>query len=168
MISHVDTEFLDCFVGGLSALNTSSRFTCPQIIPHGWALGETYAFGHAGTDHPCSKRSENLPGCSFYPLHSKYAHRSSVPVEIKMVSVLCVVPGLSSNLPNFTFHAWQCHSSVHRLSSCRTLFQVRLFVNVHAPAMQPDDFCGATLACSSERAALWVPKRTHRMSLLVG
>jgi hypothetical protein len=35
IISSVNTEFLDCFMGGLPALATFSRFTCPQIIiPH--------------------------------------------------------------------------------------------------------------------------------------
>jgi hypothetical protein len=32
-----------------------------------------------------------------------------------MVPISCFVPGLLSNMPNFTFHASQSHSSVHRL-----------------------------------------------------
>jgi hypothetical protein len=38
------TNFLDCFVGELPALDTFSRITCPQIIPHKLAFGETCTF----------------------------------------------------------------------------------------------------------------------------
>jgi hypothetical protein len=46
-ISSDITEFLDCFIRGLPALDTFLRFTCPQIIPHELALGETCTFVHA-------------------------------------------------------------------------------------------------------------------------
>jgi hypothetical protein len=46
-LSPVNTELLDCFMGGLPALDTLSRFTGPQIIPHELAFGETCTFVHA-------------------------------------------------------------------------------------------------------------------------
>jgi hypothetical protein len=35
--SHVNTKVLYCFMGGWPALDTFSRFTCPQIIPHNYS-----------------------------------------------------------------------------------------------------------------------------------
>jgi hypothetical protein len=40
IFKHVNTEFLDS-CGGLPDLDTFSRFTCPHIIPHKLAFGET-------------------------------------------------------------------------------------------------------------------------------
>jgi hypothetical protein len=64
IISHVNTEFLDCFMGGLPALDTFPRCTCPQIIPHKLAFLRLAHLCTLCTDHPCSNCSENLPGCS--------------------------------------------------------------------------------------------------------
>jgi hypothetical protein len=41
-----------------------------------------------------------------------------------MVTVSSFVPGLLSKLPTFTFHAWQCHSSVHGLLSHTTTYNL--------------------------------------------
>jgi hypothetical protein len=71
IISHVNTEFLDCFMGGLPALGTFPRFACPQIIPHKLAFSRLAHLCTPCTDHPCSNCSENLPGCSFQCLLSK-------------------------------------------------------------------------------------------------
>jgi hypothetical protein len=65
IISYVNTEFLDCFMGGLPALDTFSRFTCPQIIPDKLTFLRLAHLCTPCTDHPCSNCSENLPGCSF-------------------------------------------------------------------------------------------------------
>jgi hypothetical protein len=54
IISHVHTEFLDCFMGGLPALDTFPRFTCPQIIPHKLAVLRLAHLCTPCTDHPCS------------------------------------------------------------------------------------------------------------------
>jgi hypothetical protein len=79
IISHINTEFLDCFTGGLPALDTFPRFTCPHnIIPHKLAFLILAHLCTLCTDHPCSNCSENFPGCSFQRLLSKYASRTSV------------------------------------------------------------------------------------------
>jgi hypothetical protein len=65
IISHVNTEYLDCFMGSLPALDTFPRFTCPQIIPHTLAFLRLAHLCTLCTDHSCSNCSENLPGCSF-------------------------------------------------------------------------------------------------------
>jgi hypothetical protein len=68
------------------------------------------------TEHPCSKCSESLSGISFYHLLFKHVDRTSVILFRKnMVSISCFVPGFLSNVPNFTCHASQRHSSVHGL-----------------------------------------------------
>jgi hypothetical protein len=118
IISHVNTEFLDCFMGRLPALDTFPRFTCPQIIPHKLAILRLAHLCTPCTDQPCSNCSENLPGCSFQRLFIKYASRTSVLLfRKKLVTVSSFVPALLSKLPTFTFHASQCHSSVHGLLS---------------------------------------------------
>jgi hypothetical protein len=78
IISHVNTEFSDCFMGGLPALDTFPRFTCPQIIPHKLAFLRLAHLCTPCTDHPCSTCSENFSGCSFQRLLSEYASRTSV------------------------------------------------------------------------------------------
>jgi hypothetical protein len=83
IISHVNTEFLDCFMGGLPALDTFPRFTCPQIIPHKLAFLRLAHLCTLCTDHPCSNCSQNLPGCSFQRLFFKYASRTSVLLSSK-------------------------------------------------------------------------------------
>jgi hypothetical protein len=63
LMSYAETEILDCFMGGLQALDTFSRVTCPQIISHKSVFGETCAhLCTLCTDHRCSNFSENLPG----------------------------------------------------------------------------------------------------------
>jgi hypothetical protein len=62
----------------LPALDTISRFTCPQIIPHKLACGENCTLCTPCTDLPCSNCSENFPGSSFHHPISKYANRPSV------------------------------------------------------------------------------------------
>jgi hypothetical protein len=49
--THINTEFLDCFMGALTALDTFPRFTRPQIIPHELAFVETCTFMHATAVH---------------------------------------------------------------------------------------------------------------------
>jgi hypothetical protein len=78
IISHVHTEFLDCFMGRLPALDTFPRFTCPQIIPRKLAVLRLAHLCTPCTDHPCSNCPESLPGCSFQRLFFKYASRTSV------------------------------------------------------------------------------------------
>jgi hypothetical protein len=78
IISHVNTELLDCFMGGLPALDTFPRFTCPQIIPHKLAFLRLEHLCTPCTDHPCSNCSEILPRCSFQRLSFKCASRTSV------------------------------------------------------------------------------------------
>jgi hypothetical protein len=78
IISHINIEFSYCFMGGLPALDTFPRFTCPQIIPHKLAFLRLAHLCTPCTDHPFSNCSENLPGCSFQRLLSKYASRTSV------------------------------------------------------------------------------------------
>jgi hypothetical protein len=114
IISHVNTEFLDCFMGGLPALDTFPRFTCPQIIPHKLAFLRLSHLCTPCTDHPCSNCSENLPGSSCQRLLSTYASRTSV---LQLSKKWSFVRGLHMN---FTFHASQRHSSVHRLLSHTT------------------------------------------------
>jgi hypothetical protein len=60
IISHVNTEILDCFIGGLPALDNFSGFTCPKTIPHKLAFGETLCTHLCTpcTNHPCSNCSE--------------------------------------------------------------------------------------------------------------
>jgi hypothetical protein len=120
IISHVNTEFLDC----LPALDTFPRFTCPQIIPHKLAflrLAHLRLAHTPCTDHPCSNCCQNLPGCSFQRPFFKYASRTSVLLSSKkwrLFQVLFV--DFLSKLPTFTLHASQCHSSVHGLLSHTT------------------------------------------------
>jgi hypothetical protein len=79
IISHINTEFLDFFMGGLPALDTFPRFACPQIIPNKLAFLRLAHLCTPCTDHPCSNCSENLPGIySLQRLLSKYASRTSV------------------------------------------------------------------------------------------
>jgi hypothetical protein len=70
-------------MGGLPALDTFPRFTCPQIIPHKLAFLRLAHLCTPCTDHPCSNCSENLPGCSFQRLFFKYASRTSVLLSSK-------------------------------------------------------------------------------------
>jgi hypothetical protein len=66
-------------MGDLPALDTFSRFTCPQIIPQKLAFGETCTFVHT-VHRPflLQLNSENLPESSFHRLLSKYASRTIV------------------------------------------------------------------------------------------
>jgi hypothetical protein len=57
IISHVNTEFLDCFTRGLLALDTFPRFTCPQIIPHKFSFLRLAHLCTPCTDHPNSNCS---------------------------------------------------------------------------------------------------------------
>jgi hypothetical protein len=66
IISHINSGFLDCLMGGLPSLDTFSRFTCPLIILHRLAFGETCTFVHPVHNHPCCNCSEILPGSSFH------------------------------------------------------------------------------------------------------
>jgi hypothetical protein len=78
IISHINTEFSDCFMGGLPALDTFPRLTCPQIIPHKLAFLRLAHLCTPCTDHPFSNCFENFLGCSFQHLLSKCASRTSV------------------------------------------------------------------------------------------
>jgi predicted RNA-binding Zn-ribbon protein involved in translation (DUF1610 family) len=92
IISHINTEFLDCFLGGLPALDTFPRFTCPQIIPHKLAFLRLAHLCTPCTDNPCSNCSKQFPGCSFQRLLSKYASRTNVLLlSKKMVTLLSFV-----------------------------------------------------------------------------
>jgi hypothetical protein len=64
--------------GGCQPWTHFQHSVVPRSFLISWSLVRLAHFCTPCTDHPCSNRSENLPGSSFYHLFSKYANRTSV------------------------------------------------------------------------------------------
>jgi hypothetical protein len=71
MISHVNAEFLDCFMGGLPSA-TFTRFTCPLIIPLKLVVGENIF----------ARCAQTIPA----PIALKFTRRltSSPPFQVRL------------------------------------------------------------------------------------
>jgi hypothetical protein len=117
IISHVNNEFLDCFMGGLPALDTFPRITCPQIIPHKLALLRL---------HICARHAQTIPAPIALKIYQDARFSASfLNMQAEIVFSCSGKHGdcfkfcccTFVKLPIFTFHASQCHSSVHGLLS---------------------------------------------------
>jgi hypothetical protein len=132
-------------MGGLPALDTFSRYACSHIIPHKLAFGGLLI---------CARRAQTIPAPIALRMYlpSKYANRISVLLFRKIVFVSWLCSGLLSNMPNFTFHASQRHSSVHGLWS-RTTFEYLLrvgFLENLYRFVSSHELCGTACAFACE------------------
>jgi hypothetical protein len=116
IVSHAITDFLDCFMGGLQALATFSRFICPQIIPHKLAFGETCTFVHA------VHRPSLLKLKIYQETHSITCFSDTQTELVLFCSgkngfYVLSFGVLLKNMPNATIHASPRHATLHGLLS---------------------------------------------------
>jgi hypothetical protein len=78
IISHVNTEFLDYFMGGCQPWKHFQDSLVPRLILIKWPLVRLAQTCKLCTDHPRSNCFESLTGSLFYHLLSEYANRPSV------------------------------------------------------------------------------------------